>query len=162
MNKLLTFVCFAIFVVGFAFYADAQPNLAQAQSLIDKAYAKISDAQKAKEFDLGGHAAKAKDFLEQASKELKLAASAAGDHNASENTNEQKTRKNTSELATNIGSKKHPNLAEAQKLISDAYARVNAAQKANEFDLGGHAAKAKGFLEQASQELKLAAVSANK
>jgi hypothetical protein len=34
--------------------------------------------------------------------------------------------------------------------------RIDAAQKANEFDLGGHAAKAKDLLAQAESELKQA------
>jgi hypothetical protein len=60
----------------------------------------------------------------------------------------------------NIG-KKHPNLAAAQKLLDQAFNKVTAAQKANEYDLGGHAAKAKDLIEQASAELKAAAVTAN-
>ena len=56
------------------------PNLAAAQRLIDQAYAKISDAQGANEFDMDGHAAKAKDHLEQANREIKLAAETANRH----------------------------------------------------------------------------------
>ena len=58
--------------------------------------------------------------------------------------------------------KKHPNLNAAQKLIQQATAKIEAAQKANEFDLDGHAKKAKELLEQASAELKLAAEAADK
>lgn len=50
----------------------------------------------------------------------------------------------------------HPNLAAAHKLIMKAMKRIDAAQKANEFDLGGHAAKAKDLLTQAEAELKQA------
>jgi hypothetical protein len=50
------------------------PNLAAAQQLVDKAFQKITDAQQANEFDLGGHAAKAKELLDQANRELKQAA----------------------------------------------------------------------------------------
>lgn len=39
--------------------------------------------------------------------------------------------------------------------------RISAAQKANEFDIGGHAAKAKELLEQAEKELMEAAGAAN-
>ena len=53
------------------------PNLAAAQNLIERAIARISDAQKANEYDMGGHAAKAKDLLDQAYAEIKLAAEAA-------------------------------------------------------------------------------------
>jgi uncharacterized protein YxeA len=162
LKTILTLVCLIMVLIGISIYAEAtqaHPNLAQAQYLIDQAYAKITAAQKSHEFDLGGHAAKAKDFLEQATKELKLAEVAADD-NAGNKSGEEKHGDRTDEPVKNIGSK-HPNLAKAQQLISDAYDRVTAAQKANEFDLGGHAAKAKDFLEQASQELKLAAQHAN-
>ena len=57
---------------------------------------------------------------------------------------------------------RHPNLAQAQRLIEDAIAKVSAAQSANEFDMGGHAAKAKDLLDQAYAEIKLAAEAANK
>ncbi len=62
----------------------------------------------------------------------------------------------------NISWKKHPNLAAAQKLVDKAYARITAAQVANEFDMDGHAAKAKDLLDQVNAELKLAAEAANK
>jgi hypothetical protein len=55
----------------------------------------------------------------------------------------------------------HPNLAEAQKLIERAINKVTMAQKANEYDMGGHAAKAKALLDQAFEEIKLAARAAN-
>ncbi len=63
--------------------------------------------------------------------------------------------------ADNVSSRRHPNIAEAQRLVSEAYNRVTAAQQANEYDLNGHAAKAKELLEQANAELKLAAETAN-
>jgi hypothetical protein len=63
--------------------------------------------------------------------------------------------------ARNISAKKHPNLAAAQSFVEKAYNKITMAQKANEFDLGGHAQKAKELLEQASAELKLAAETAN-
>jgi hypothetical protein len=52
--------------------------------------------------------------------------------------------------------KAHPNLTSASKLAAQAYDKLEAAQKANEYDLGGHAAKAKALLKQASEEIKLA------
>jgi len=55
----------------------------------------------------------------------------------------------------------HPNLAEAQTLIERAITRLTAAQKANEYDLSGHAVKAKALLDQAYAEIKLAAEAAN-
>jgi hypothetical protein len=61
---------------------------------------------------------------------------------------------------TNVGAR-HPNLAAAQRLIEQAHDRITAAQKANEFDFGGHAAKAKDLLEQAAREIKEAAETAN-
>jgi uncharacterized protein (DUF2344 family) len=56
------------------------PNLAAAQELMDKAATKITDAQVANEWDMEGHAAKAKELLDQARHEIKLAAEAANEH----------------------------------------------------------------------------------
>ena len=61
-----------------------------------------------------------------------------------------------------ISAKKHPNLAAAQRHCEMAFEKVQAAQQANEWDLAGHAAKAKELLDQASKELKEAAEAANK
>ena len=61
----------------------------------------------------------------------------------------------------NVGVR-HPNLAAAQRLIDQAFMRISDAQRANEFDLGGHAAKAKELLDQANREIKLAAETANR
>ena len=55
----------------------------------------------------------------------------------------------------------HPNLAEAQRLIDQAFQKITAAQQANEFDMDGHAAKAKDLLEQANREIRAAAEAAN-
>ena len=63
--------------------------------------------------------------------------------------------------AKNISASKHPNLAAAQDLSAKAYAKLSAAQSANEFDMSGHAAKAKELLEQANSEMKQAAEAAN-
>jgi hypothetical protein len=51
---------------------------------------------------------------------------------------------------------KHPNLNAAHNLVLKAIDKLDAAQKANEFDLGGHAAKAKDLLTQAEGEIKQA------
>jgi hypothetical protein len=56
---------------------------------------------------------------------------------------------------------RHPNLAEAQSYIERAIDKVGDAQRANDFDLNGHAARAKVLLEQAYAEIKLAAEAAN-
>jgi len=61
----------------------------------------------------------------------------------------------------NVSPKKHPNIAAAQKFCQKAYEKTVAAQKANEFDLGGHAEKAKTLLDQANTELKAAAETSN-
>jgi hypothetical protein len=63
--------------------------------------------------------------------------------------------------ANNVSSTKHPNIAAAQHLTTQAYEKIVAAQKANEYDLGGHAAHAKELLQQANNELKLAAETSN-
>jgi hypothetical protein len=62
----------------------------------------------------------------------------------------------------NVSPKRHPNIAAAQRLVDQAFNKITAAQEANEFDLGGHAAKAKELLDQVNRELKLAAETANR
>jgi hypothetical protein len=64
--------------------------------------------------------------------------------------------------AENISARRHPNLAAAQRHCLEAFEKITAAQQANEWDLEGHAAKAKELLDQASRELKEAALGANK
>lgn len=56
---------------------------------------------------------------------------------------------------------KHPNIHAAHQLIVQALGRIQAAEKANEYDLGGHAAKAKDLLVQAEAELRQAAQTSN-
>jgi hypothetical protein len=63
--------------------------------------------------------------------------------------------------AQNVSPKRHPNLAAAQRLTAQAFQKITAAQQANEFDLAGHAAKAKELLDQANDELKQAAQTSN-
>lgn len=65
-------------------------------------------------------------------------------------------------MGQDVSWRRHPNLAAAQRLIDQAYAKISAAQGANEFDMNGHAAKAKALLEQANREIKEAAESANR
>ena len=62
---------------------------------------------------------------------------------------------------TDIDPAKHPNLAEAQHHILQAFEKIDEAQKANKDQLGSHAEKAKQLLDQASRELKEAAEFAN-
>jgi len=61
-----------------------------------------------------------------------------------------------------ISGEKHPNLAAAQHMSQQAWEKIVAAQQANEWDMQGHAAKAKELLDQVNQELKPAAEAANK
>ena len=58
--------------------------------------------------------------------------------------------------------KGHPNLVAADKALAVAWDKITAAQKANEYDLDGHAAKAKDAIKLAVDEIKLAAEAANK
>ena len=62
----------------------------------------------------------------------------------------------------NISKGRHPNLAAAQRLSQQAWERIVAAQQANEWDLQGHAQKAKELLDQVNNELKLAAEASNR
>ena len=61
-----------------------------------------------------------------------------------------------------VSGKKHPNLAAAQRLSQQAFEKISEAQRANEWDMDGHAAKAKELLEQVNRELKESAEAANK
>jgi hypothetical protein len=62
----------------------------------------------------------------------------------------------------NVSARRHPNLAAAQRLCTQAYEKIVDAQKANEWDMQGHAQKAKELLDQVNRELKEAAEAANK
>lgn len=62
----------------------------------------------------------------------------------------------------NVSAHRHPNIAAAQRLSQNAYEKILAAQKANEWDMQGHAQKAKNLLEEVNNELRQAATAANK
>jgi len=64
--------------------------------------------------------------------------------------------------AQNVNPRRHPNIAAAQRLSHQAFEKIVAAQQANEWDMDGHAQKAKELLDQANAELKLAAEAANR
>jgi hypothetical protein len=64
--------------------------------------------------------------------------------------------------AQNVSKGKHPNLAAAQRLSLQAFEKITAAQEANEWDMQGHAKKAKELLDEVNKELKQAAGAANK
>ena len=62
----------------------------------------------------------------------------------------------------NIDPARHPNLAAAQTLSRQAWDKITLAQKANEWDMSGHAQKALNMLVQVNIELKQAAEAANR
>jgi hypothetical protein len=62
----------------------------------------------------------------------------------------------------NVNPGRHPNLAAAQRLAEQAWNRIVAAQEANEWDMEGHAQKAKNLLDEVNRELKMAAEAANR
>ena len=61
----------------------------------------------------------------------------------------------------NINPKRHPDLAQAQRLVAEANEYIEKAQVANKGDMQDHAEKARQLLAQANQELKEAAEAAN-
>jgi hypothetical protein len=61
----------------------------------------------------------------------------------------------------NISPGRHPNLAAAQRLSQQAFERIVQAQEANEWDLQGHAQKAKNLLDEVNRELRQAATASN-
>jgi hypothetical protein len=56
---------------------------------------------------------------------------------------------------------KHGNMRAAQQLIHEAWLKVDTAQHDNNYNLGGHAGRAKELLAQASSEIKASAEDAN-
>lgn len=55
----------------------------------------------------------------------------------------------------------HPNIVAAREDAQRAIEKMHAAQVANEYDMGGHAAKAEKLLAQAEREMRLAAEATN-
>ena len=55
----------------------------------------------------------------------------------------------------------HPNLAAAERFVQQAIDKVTDAQKANNYDMRGHAARAKQLMQQAIEEIRLAGQAAN-
>ena len=62
----------------------------------------------------------------------------------------------------NVSGALHPNLAAAQRLSRQAWQKIVDAQQANEWDLQGHAQKAKELLDEVNNQLKMAAEASNK
>jgi hypothetical protein len=62
----------------------------------------------------------------------------------------------------NIDPARHPHLAAAQHHIREAFGEIGEAQHANDFDMGGHAEHARKLLNDAANELKVAAEAANR
>jgi len=62
----------------------------------------------------------------------------------------------------NVSPARHPNLAAAQRLSRQAFEKIMEAQRANEWDMQGHAQKAKNLLDEVNNELKFAAEAANR
>ncbi|WP_158902520.1 hypothetical protein [Burkholderia sp. L27(2015)] len=57
---------------------------------------------------------------------------------------------------------RHPNIAAADFNAEQAIERMRAAQRANNYDMGGHAGRAIGLLEQARYEMAAAAQDATR
>ena len=62
----------------------------------------------------------------------------------------------------NIDGARHPHLAAAQHHIREAWGEVAEAQHANDWDMDGHAERARQLLDQAANELKLSAEASNR
>jgi len=62
----------------------------------------------------------------------------------------------------NVNPRRHPDIAAAQRLSRQAHGKISRAQKANRYDMEGHAQKANELLDQANEVLKLAAQAANR
>lgn len=64
--------------------------------------------------------------------------------------------------ARNVSGRRHPHIAAAQRLSHQAFEQIVQAQQANEWDMQGHAQRAKDLLDQANNELRQAATAANR
>jgi len=62
----------------------------------------------------------------------------------------------------NVNPGLHPHLAAAQHHIREAFREINEAQHANDYDMNGHAERARKMLVDAAAELKEAAETANR
>jgi hypothetical protein len=131
------------------------PNLVAAWNDLDSAWAKVDKAQEANNDQLGGHGAKAKEFIQEAQNELKAARDAAN-KNAGTGTGGEAT-----ECPKAFDFPKHLNMQAASAFLSKACVKITAAQKANEFDMDGHAAKAKAAVISAMGEMLAARDFAN-
>jgi hypothetical protein len=80
MKRTMAISAAALFVLaaGSVFAHGGHPNLNHANEKLEQARTDITKAQTANEFDLGGHAAKAKELLDQAYAELQQARTDAG------------------------------------------------------------------------------------
>jgi hypothetical protein len=63
--------------------------------------------------------------------------------------------------AVDVGPR-HGNLRAAQRFVERAINKISDAQVANEYDMEGHAARAKELLARAYDEIKMAAMASNR
>jgi hypothetical protein len=138
--------------------AARHPHLADAQQQCKQAWTKLGEAQKANDWDMQGNAQRAKGLLVQAAELMKQAA-----ESANQNAHKPKPSSGPTGQAPvlNISPARHPHLAAAQQEIHKAWEKMVEAQKANDWDMDGHAQKAKELLAQATKDLKAAALAAN-
>ena len=159
----------AAFLLGAACLAFAQgppvnvsparhPHLAAAQKQCLVAWNKTTEAQKANDWDMQGNGQRAKDALVKVGELIKQAAESA-------NKNAYKPKAGAGpigqEPVVDISAARHPHLAAAQEEVRKAWKLMLEAQLANDWDMDGHAQKAKELLAQASKDLKAAAEAAN-
>lgn len=138
--------------------AEHHPKLHAAQVEIRNAWVKVDEAQHANDWDMQGHAAKARELLFSAGEQLKSAAEAA---NANVGQKHHFNGEGGPEPVINVSADHHPKLHAAQVQIREAWLKILDAQSANEWDMDGHAQKAKDLIFQAAEEIKAAALAAN-
>ena len=155
MKKLITLLL--VLGVTASAFAAVHPNLIEAQNLLAVAVQKIDAAERANEFDMHGWAQKAKGAIGDARHEIQQATRAA----------EGRPTREVGALASvspevDVFFKRHPNLAEAQRYVDEAYRLIGEAQRNNGFDMEGHAQRAKDFLDRANEDIRKAAETANR
>ncbi len=163
----LLFALFATCSLSIALFAQEppvniaparHPALATAQEQIRIAWLKVDAAQHANDWDLQGHGTHARQLLFDAGEQLRMAATAAN-HNPGPKAPARGDFGPEPEV--NISRERHPALAAAQIEIRGAWMKIVQAQKANDWDMDGHAQKAKELVFQAAEEIKAAAMAAN-
>jgi hypothetical protein len=142
----------------------AHPNLQTAYNSCSDALMSLSNAQSANDWDLAGNAANAKSLIAQAQSDIAAARNVSNNNSKGGVVPPAHGVSSSTAIPVDTGYvtwPKHPNLQNAYNACSDAISALAAAQSANDWDLAGNAANAKGLLAQAQTAIDAARNTAN-